>query len=208
MPHAFPNEVSALWRGKVPASHEMRWMRTRVVQGQEMRQGWGNELPHRFLRLTLQDIDAERDGTQRRYRIDASIGRLGQVDQRSEGIFRDFRVDDRVSLFGHELANFEGITTPRFYHHHELDIRAPALSPRFLDGNIVPTPELKIESQNPLVMAGVKLMFWFLGTKDISGPLVPGKDLGPVYHEVSVRTHQLIRQGAFPDYPCLNPRGT
>jgi len=204
MPHNFPPQIKDYLKSKLPPTHLMWWVRCQLMQVDQMVvrpiSGTGGQLaPVTYYRLTLRDVDAV-PGDQ-----------LAHVVDISPSAKNDFRINDRFSLFGHELVTEEKTSIARYLFDHENEQSGPCHAPKYVDKNLVPVPALKVSTPGSGRDKGAKMVTGFLakfgGNPELLESTLPGGiDLKEYYDNGSLAVHHYVKENPDDKFPCLNPR--
>ena len=159
-----------------------------------------------YFRFMLRDIDAASTTGKSGYKVDIFNG-TGDAD---------YRPDDRVSLFGHELADATHLSFPRFFYHHETKRWGPCYPTDYLDLQQVPfvdlvadVPGSKRDKKIKLLSRALSVAFvldFDRSVEQVKMNAKGGFDLRRHYQALSLGIDKHI--AAVPDakFPCVNPR--
>lgn len=205
MPYVFPPDIKDFIKSQMPPTHRMWWMRGLIIDVKPLEITWNKELQHPtlYFRFTVFDIDAP-DDQKNGYEIDIYAGETrSSRTGKANNLVRDYQINDRISLFGHELISTKNLSFPRYFHHHELHRRGPCFETKYLNGKGVPGKLLRIESENKVTGMALKALGNFMGAP---GPIPVGKDLSTLYPQVTDKVHHFIKANPDPNFACVNPR--
>lgn len=195
-----PDPIKEWLQANMTPTHKIWWMRCVLmgVEPKQVSQGGPSSVP--YFRLGLWDIDAK-PGDRKAYTVDVN----GEVS-------KDYRPEDRISLFGHEPVGATHSSVPRYFYHHETYTRGPCFDVSFVDRNFFPVVDLVATVEGSKREKEIKSRSkWgaLVGMKpeDIAGRYKGGGvDLKAVYRELALQLDVHIALNPDPKYPSENPR--
>jgi hypothetical protein len=201
MPHTLPAYIKDYLKQYMPPTHKMWWMRSELI-GLEQRTVThpSGGAPGLYFRVAVRDIDAPKDERQA-YEFDIHAQ-----------TYKDFRVKDRMSLFGHEPINATHLSYPRYFYNHETTVRGACYQTHFVDRNFFPITDMVATVEGS--KRDKKVKFW----EGVSGAigLLPeeitqrfiggGFNVEPLYEEVARAINKHIKHEPDAKYLCVNPR--
>lgn len=125
MTKTMPPHLKDWLKANMTSTHKIWWMRTFITDVQAKTAQKGSR-PSQYFRVFVRNIDAE-EGDKKGYEFDIEAGK-----------YKDFRQNDRMSLFGHEPIDATHLSYPRFFYNHEIRISGPCYLTHFVDRNFLP----------------------------------------------------------------------
>ena len=188
MPHAFPPYIKEYLKEHLTpltATHKMWWMRCEIMQVEPMMSqtkplaDFHRPISMPYFRIAVRDIDAMRND------------KSGYAFDTRADVYKDFRPQDRISLFGHEPLDATYVSYPRFFYHHEIKVWGACYQTKYLDLQQEPVMALKVEKTGGFI-------------KRVTG----GVDLRPLYTQIAGSIDLYVHHEAYADpaFACKNPR--
>ena len=198
-----PGPIKEWLQKEMPTTHKMWWMRCVMMNAEpiKLQSSGATEV---YFRFGLRDIDAPPDDKQG-YMVDIFSG----------SDITDFRPNDRVSLFGHELADATHLSFPLYFFHHELGAYGPCFLPKYLDQQIDPVvnlvadvPGSKRAKKINSVGRALRLIGWDPKHVDDAAAMCVsgGFDMRPLYKAISSAINQHVVGQPDAIFLCKNPR--